>query len=126
SRRPIVRTTFLCPIAATRAGNRLNRAPPGRDLRELWRLLIETGGSTKCRRKWRNDLRAIRQMDWTRWRSSLRFRYTSSSAGELSPRCLRTRMKSSMHGFETLLIYVRVNLCGRDVRVAQHFLNDPE
>src|SRR5205085_2882798 len=35
-------------------------------------------------------------------------------------------MKSSMHGFETLLIYVRVNLCGRDVRVAQHFLNDPE
>jgi len=33
-------------------------------------------------------------------------------------------MKLSMHGFETLLVYVRVNLSGRDVRVAQHFLND--
>jgi hypothetical protein len=31
-----------------------------------------------------------------------------------------------MHCFETLLIYVCVNLCGRDIRMAQHFLNDSQ
>ena len=31
-----------------------------------------------------------------------------------------------MYRFETLLIDVCVNLCGRDIRVAQHLLNDSQ
>jgi hypothetical protein len=37
---------------------------------------------------------------------------------------LRARMKLAMHSLKSLLIDMRVNLCRRYVRVAQHLLDD--
>lgn len=38
----------------------------------------------------------------------------------------RSGMKLPVDSLEPLLINVGVNLCGRDVRVAEHFLDDPQ
>jgi hypothetical protein len=39
---------------------------------------------------------------------------------------LRSWMKLSMHGFQPLLVDVRINLGRRNVRVPEHFLDDPQ
>ena len=35
-------------------------------------------------------------------------------------------MKLSMDGFKALLIDMRVNLCGRNIRMNEHFLNNAQ
>ena len=39
---------------------------------------------------------------------------------------LRARVESAMHGFEALLIDVGVNLRRGNIRVTEHFLDDPQ
>lgn len=35
-------------------------------------------------------------------------------------------MKLTMHGLQSLLIYMRVDLCRRDIRMPEQFLDDPQ
>jgi hypothetical protein len=50
----------------------------------------------------------------------------SKSGGQRRFHPLRARMKLAMHSLEPLLIDMRVDLCGRYVRVAQHLLDDSQ
>src|ERR1051325_8719905 len=52
--------------------------------------------------------------------------YRCESVGRRKVEASPTWMELSVRRLQALLIHVRVNLCRRNVRMPEHFLNDPQ